>query len=57
MGGLYMSHKNKLSLVAQVQCALEAQLAIGQSKHVDKLNGLCTDCSTQEGRYYTFPWN
>lgn len=52
-----MSHKNKLSLVAQVQCALEAQLAIGQSKHVDKLNGLCTDCSTQEGRYYTFPWN
>lgn len=34
-----MSHKNKLSLVAQVQCALEAQLAIGQSKHVDKLNG------------------
>ena len=31
-----MSHKNKLSLVAQVQCALETQLAIGQSKHADK---------------------
>lgn len=43
-----MSHKNKLSLVAQVQCALEAQLAIGQSKHVDKLNG-----STQ-GKIYSW---
>lgn len=31
-----MSHKNKLSLVAQVQCALESKLAIGHSKHADK---------------------
>lgn len=34
-----MSRKNKLSLVAQVECALKDKLAIGQSKHADKLKG------------------
>lgn len=34
-----MSHKNKLSLVGQVNAALSARLAIGQSKHKDKRAG------------------
>lgn len=35
-GGIYISHKNKESLVRQVQKVLENKLAIGESKHVDK---------------------
>lgn len=37
-----MSHKNKKSLVRQIQEAYDSMLSIGQSKHVDKING-CTD--------------
>lgn len=33
-----MSHKNKKSLVRQVQEAYDSMLAIGQSKHLDKIN-------------------
>lgn len=34
-----MGYKNKLSLVAQIKQALDSRLAIGQSKHLAKLNG------------------
>lgn len=34
-----MAHKNKLSLVGQVNAALSSKLAIGQSKHKDKQAG------------------
>ncbi|SHM66968.1 hypothetical protein SAMN02746066_02843 [Anaerosporobacter mobilis DSM 15930] len=33
-----MSHKNKLPLVDQVKQALDSKLAIGRSKHQDKLS-------------------
>ncbi|WMJ87388.1 hypothetical protein [Anaerocolumna sp. MB42-C2] len=33
-----MSHKNKKSLVDQVKQALDSKLAIGRSKHQDKLS-------------------
>lgn len=38
-----MSHKNKKSLVRQVQEAYDNMLAIGRSKHQDKINGCTTD--------------
>lgn len=38
-----MSHKNKMSLVRQVQEAYDNMLAIGRSKHQDKINGCTTD--------------
>lgn len=38
-----MSHKNKVSLVGQVNAALSARLAIGQSKHKDKATGATKD--------------
>lgn len=37
-----MSHKNKKSLVRQIQEAYDSMLSIGQSKHMDKING-CKD--------------
>lgn len=40
---LIMSHKNKKSLVRQVQEAYDSMLAIGQSKHQDKINGVIGD--------------
>ncbi|MBS5932334.1 MAG: hypothetical protein KIC94_05600 [Clostridiales bacterium] len=33
-----MSHKNKVPLVDQVKQALDSKLAIGRSKHQDKLS-------------------
>lgn len=33
-----MSHKNKKSLVDQVKQSLDSKLAIGRSKHQDKLS-------------------
>ena len=38
-----MSHKNKKSLVRQVQEAYDSMLAIGQSKHQDKIDGFTGD--------------
>lgn len=38
-----MSHKNKKSLVRQVQEAYDSMLAIGQSKHQDKIDGVTGD--------------
>lgn len=37
-----MGHKNKKSLVCQVSENLNSKLAIGQSKHQDKINGVCS---------------
>ena len=37
-----MSHKNKKSLVRQIQETFDSMLAIGRSKHQDKING-CTE--------------
>lgn len=44
-----MSHKNKKSLVRQVQEAYDSMLSIGRSKHYDKING-CT-------REYIYSWS
>lgn len=38
-----MSRKNKLSLVGQIKARFDEQLAIGQSKHLDKLYGSTQD--------------
>lgn len=38
-----MSHKSKKSLVRQVQEAYDSMLAIGQSKHQDKIDGVTGD--------------
>ena len=35
-----MAHKNKKSLIRQVQERLDSMLAIGQSKHQDKKEGI-----------------
>ena len=38
-----MGHKNKKSLKQQVDEELRSMLAIGQSKHVDKVTGETSD--------------
>lgn len=44
-----MGHKNKLSLVGQIKATLDDQLAIGRSKHQDKLSGEGT-----QGKIYSW---
>lgn len=40
---IVMSHQNKKSLVKQVQDIYDSKLAIGESKHYDKINGNADD--------------
>lgn len=44
-----MGHKNKKSLVCQVSENLKSKLAIGKSKHADKINGI-----DSKGKIYSF---
>ena len=43
-----MSHRNKRSLVRQIQDVYDSKLAIGESKHQDKING------TASGKIYSW---
>lgn len=50
-----MGHKNKKSLVCQVSETLKSKLAIGESKHQDKINGISTkDKIYSYGTYNTY---
>ena len=49
-----MSRKNKLSLVGQIKARFDEQLAIGQSKHLDKLNGSTDGKIYSWGTYRTY---
>lgn len=49
-----MGHKNKLSLVGQIQKTYDGMLAIGESKHFDKRNGGIQDKIYSWNTYRTY---
>lgn len=50
----FMGHKNKLSMVGQVQKELDGKLAIGSSKYKDKLNGATQNKVYSWGTYKSY---
>ena len=49
-----MAHKNKKSLIRQVQERLDSMLAIGQSKHQDKKEGITGEKIYSWGTYKAY---
>ena len=49
-----MAHKNKKSLIRQVQERMDSMLAIGQSKHQDKKEGITGEKIYSWGTYKAY---